>query len=351
MFSPRLGRVRIQPRAGAADAVQRARCPGRPSCACCTARTSASVSRSCVPGGSFAVISKRSCASCGIRSVPSVGTMRDARPRRPAAAHAQHQPRALAARSAAAAMVAAFGAGRRASSRMSLSLAHHRGRPRAHDAAATRAPPPSATPKHAPAARPLPTPRPAAGERLLPALLSAATADAPALRARTPAARFALSELSIGISVSDTTSEISDARSTRSAPGRGTAGRRCPARTPAGGTPRRWSASTRPPPCSLRGCRRSPPARMPSPRSRALAMLSSTTIESSTTRPVASARPASDITLRLRPSWSMKKKVAMIDTGSDSADHERAPAVAQEEEDDQDRQQAADHRVDLLARR
>ena len=58
-------------------------------------------------------------------------------------------------------------------------------------------------------------------------------------------------------------------------------------------------------------------SRMPSPRSRALAMLSSTTIESSTTRPVASARPPSDITLRLRPSWSMKKNVVMIDTGSD----------------------------------
>ena len=58
-------------------------------------------------------------------------------------------------------------------------------------------------------------------------------------------------------------------------------------------------------------------SRMPSPRSRALAMLSSTTIESSTTRPVASARPPSDITLRLRPSWPMKKNVAMIDTGSD----------------------------------
>ena len=58
-------------------------------------------------------------------------------------------------------------------------------------------------------------------------------------------------------------------------------------------------------------------SRMPSPRSRAFAIDSSTTIESSTTRPVASARPPSDITLRLRPSWSMKKNVAMIDTGSD----------------------------------
>ncbi|MCW0450703.1 hypothetical protein NB706_003537 [Xanthomonas sacchari] len=54
------------------------------------------------------------------------------------------------------------------------------------------------------------------------------------------------------------------------------------------------------------------------PRSRALAMLSSTTIESSTTRPVANARPPSDITLRLRPSRSMKKNVVTIDTGSDS---------------------------------
>ena len=58
-------------------------------------------------------------------------------------------------------------------------------------------------------------------------------------------------------------------------------------------------------------------SRMPRPRSRALAIDSSTTMESSTTRPVASARPPSDITLRLRPSWPMKKKVAMIDTGSD----------------------------------
>ncbi|KAG1535769.1 hypothetical protein G6F50_015225 [Rhizopus delemar] len=57
--------------------------------------------------------------------------------------------------------------------------------------------------------------------------------------------------------------------------------------------------------------------RMPRPRSRALAMLSSTTIESSTTRPVASARPPSDITFKLRPSCPMKKNVAMIETGSD----------------------------------
>ena len=56
---------------------------------------------------------------------------------------------------------------------------------------------------------------------------------------------------------------------------------------------------------------------MPRPRSRALAMDSSTTIESSTTRPVASARPPSDITLRLSSNWPMKKNVAMIDTGSD----------------------------------
>ena len=55
------------------------------------------------------------------------------------------------------------------------------------------------------------------------------------------------------------------------------------------------------------------------PFSRCLAMFSSTTIESSTTMPVASARPPSDITLRLSPSWPMKKKVAMIETGSDSA--------------------------------
>ena len=50
----------------------------------------------------------------------------------------------------------------------------------------------------------------------------------------------------------------------------------------------------------------------PRPRSRALAMLSSTTIESSTTRPVASARPASDITLRFRPNWPMKKNVVLF---------------------------------------
>ena len=59
-------------------------------------------------------------------------------------------------------------------------------------------------------------------------------------------------------------------------------------------------------------------SRMPMPRSRALAIDSSTTIESSTTRPVASARPPSDITFRLRPSWPMKKNVAMIEIGSDS---------------------------------
>ena len=56
----------------------------------------------------------------------------------------------------------------------------------------------------------------------------------------------------------------------------------------------------------------------PSPRSRALAMLSSTTMESSTTMPVASARPARDMTLRLSPNRSMKKKVAMMDTGKES---------------------------------
>ncbi len=58
-------------------------------------------------------------------------------------------------------------------------------------------------------------------------------------------------------------------------------------------------------------------SRMLRPRSRALAMLSSTTIESSTTSPVASARPPSDITFKLSPSWPMKKNVATIDTGSD----------------------------------
>lgn len=56
---------------------------------------------------------------------------------------------------------------------------------------------------------------------------------------------------------------------------------------------------------------------IPRPRSRALAMLSSTTMESSTTRPVANARPPSDMTLRLRPSSPMKKNVVTIETGSD----------------------------------
>jgi hypothetical protein len=41
-------------------------------------------------------------------------------------------------------------------------------------------------------------------------------------------------------------------------------------------------------------------------------------MESSTTRPVASASPPSDITLSDSPNWPMKKKVATIDTGSDS---------------------------------
>ncbi|KAG1228702.1 hypothetical protein G6F68_019456 [Rhizopus microsporus] len=43
-------------------------------CASCSSRTSASVCFSGVPAGSFTVISKRSCASCGIRSAPSIGT-------------------------------------------------------------------------------------------------------------------------------------------------------------------------------------------------------------------------------------------------------------------------------------
>ncbi len=47
-------------------------------------------------------------------------------------------------------------------------------------------------------------------------------------------------------------------------------------------------------------------------------MFSSTTIESSTTMPVASARPPSDITLSDRCNWSMKKNVAISETGSDS---------------------------------
>ena len=48
--------------------------PGASACSRCSSRTSASVSRNGVPGGSLTVISKRSCASCGIRSAPSNGT-------------------------------------------------------------------------------------------------------------------------------------------------------------------------------------------------------------------------------------------------------------------------------------
>ncbi len=48
--------------------------PGSLSCASCNSRTTASVCASGVPEGSLTVISKRSCASCGIRSAPSIGT-------------------------------------------------------------------------------------------------------------------------------------------------------------------------------------------------------------------------------------------------------------------------------------
>lgn len=52
--------------------------PSSPACLDCTSRTIRSVSRSGVPGGSLTVISKRSWASCGIRSVPSIGTIASA---------------------------------------------------------------------------------------------------------------------------------------------------------------------------------------------------------------------------------------------------------------------------------
>ena len=47
--------------------------------------TRASVCASGVPGGSLAVISKRSWASCGIRSMPSIGTAASARAKASAA--------------------------------------------------------------------------------------------------------------------------------------------------------------------------------------------------------------------------------------------------------------------------
>ena len=57
--------------------------------------------------------------------------------------------------------------------------------------------------------------------------------------------------------------------------------------------------------------------RIVAPASRMRAMFSSTTIESSTTIPVASASPPSDMTLRLTPAWPMKKNVVIRDIGSD----------------------------------
>ena len=56
----------------------------------------------------------------------------------------------------------------------------------------------------------------------------------------------------------------------------------------------------------------------PMPASRLRAMFSSTTIESSTTMPVASARPPSDITFKDSPKRSMKKNVVISETGNDS---------------------------------
>ena len=124
-------------------------------------------------------------------------------------------------------------------------------------------------------------------------------------------------ELSIGISVIATTSEMPIASATVSAWSRNS----CPA-IPCTKTSGRNTAIVVSVEATTAMLTSRVPAmaasRMPRPRSRALAIDSSTTIESSTTRPVASARPPSDITLRLRPKRPMKKNVAMIDTGSDS---------------------------------
>ncbi|MNM77639.1 hypothetical protein D3C81_895000 [compost metagenome] len=56
------------------------RTPSSLACVRCTSRTNASVCASGVPGGSLAVISKRSCANCGIRSTPNNGSTARVRP-------------------------------------------------------------------------------------------------------------------------------------------------------------------------------------------------------------------------------------------------------------------------------
>ena len=108
-------------------------------------------------------------------------------------------------------------------------------------------------------------------------------------------------EDSIGISVSDTTSEIISAMETVSA----WSLNNWPA-TPCTNTSGKNTATVVSVDATTAMLTSFAPAmeeaRMPSPFSRCLAMLSSTTMESSTTMPVARARPASDITLRLRPS-------------------------------------------------
>jgi hypothetical protein len=70
-------------------------------------------------------------------------------------------------------------------------------------------------------------------------------------------------------------------------------------------------------------------------------------MESSTTRPVASASPPSDITLRLRPNCPMKKNVAMIDTGSDSEITNVLQPSRRNRKMIRIDEQAADHRVQL----
>ena len=73
MFSP-LSVGLASSRVPVPDTPYSTRTPSSLACLPCTSRISASVCASGVPGGNFAVMSKRSCASCGIRSVPSSGT-------------------------------------------------------------------------------------------------------------------------------------------------------------------------------------------------------------------------------------------------------------------------------------
>ena len=73
MFSP-LSVGLASNRVPVPDTPYSTRTPSSLACLACTSRTRASACASGVPGGSLAVISKRSCASCGIRSVPSSGT-------------------------------------------------------------------------------------------------------------------------------------------------------------------------------------------------------------------------------------------------------------------------------------